>query len=206
MKLEIQKIFRSLIVKKMRKRVKMPAPKTIFCNMCLGGVVSHDLGLRFDSPTVNLAIPANEFVSMVSDIHQINNEITLKGDRGYPIGLLSGRYTILFIHYKTLEEAVDYWRRRSQRVNYDNPYMILVETATCSYEDLERFDNLSYKNKIALVHKEYPQIKCAKVINGYDGQNKNGEILSYTSIFGKRMYDQVDWVSFLELDNNSDAL
>ena len=204
--INIRKILRSLIVKQMRRTVKIPTPKTIFCNMCLGGVISHDLGLRFDSPTVNLAIPANEFVSIVSDINQINNEITLKGNNGYPIGLLSGKYSLHFIHYKTFAEAVDCWRRRSKRVNYDHPYMILVETSTCSYQDLEKFDSLPYKNKIALVHKKYPQIRCAKVINGYDCQSKNGGILNYTSILGKRMYDQVDWVSFLELDKNTDAL
>lgn len=77
--------------------------------------------------------------------------------------------------------------------------MILVETVTCSYSDLERFDKLPYKNKIALVHKEYPDIRCSKVINGFDGKNMHGEILSYTSFFGRRMYDQVNWFDFLEL-------
>ena len=35
------------------KRFKGPVP-SIICNNCLGGVVLHDLGLPFNTPTINL--------------------------------------------------------------------------------------------------------------------------------------------------------
>ena len=145
-------------------------------------------------------IPANEFVSLCENLCYIKEEICeIKSSKGYPIGRLGEKYTLHFIHYKSIDEAIQIWKRREKRVNYISPYIILVETASCRYEDLERFDRLPYSHKIALVHKEYAGISCARVIKGYDGKNLNGEILQFTSIWGTRRYDQIDWIQFLNL-------
>ena len=166
-----------------------------------GGVLSHDFNMRFSSPTVNLMIPGHEFVSLMKDPHQIELGISevMNSGKIYPVGLLGNKYHLHFIHYKSFKEAVATWRRRVARVDYESIYAVLVETVSCSYQDLEEFDKLPYKHKIALVHKDYPNIKCAKVIRGFDGKNLHGEILSYTGMTGHRLYDQVDWLEFLDL-------
>lgn len=51
--------------------IKRDQQRTVFCNMCLGGMVSHDLGLRFNSPFVNLMIPGSEYVELLSNRAQI---------------------------------------------------------------------------------------------------------------------------------------
>ena len=146
-------------------------------------------------------IPAGEFVDMVQDLKQIEGEITIRTDiqKPYPVGILNNLYTLHFIHYKSFEEAVETWSRRTSRMDKNEPYIILVETASCKYEDLIKFDKLPYKNKIALVHCYYPDIKCATVVKGYDGKNLHGEILNYTGLFGKRTYDDINWKDFLNL-------
>lgn len=176
-------------------------PRELYCVICVwGGGISHDFGLRFNSPTVNLMIPANEFVSLLSDINQVNDEIIkVSTEEKYPVGLLANQYMLHFIHFKTFNEAVSILRKRSRRINKYEPYLILVETASCSYRDIVKFDKLPYKHKIALVHCEYPSVKCAKVIRGFDGKNYHGDILQYTTLWGQRMYDQVDWIGFLNL-------
>ena len=174
----------------------------VFYVICAwGGVISHDYGLRFNSPTVNLMIPAGEFVDLIRDLNQIGGSITKKVDveKPYPVGLLNNKYTLHFMHYKTFEEAIDTWQRRVSRMDMNDPYIILVETASCSYDDLVKFEQLPYKNKIALVHCNYPDIQCSTVIKGFDGKNLHGEILNYKGLFGKRMYDDVDWRKFLNL-------
>jgi uncharacterized protein (DUF1919 family) len=130
----VQKKFRGFLLWIKRKDIDSQTQRTILCNMCLVGVIYHDLGLRFNSPTVNLMIPAGEFVSMLQDISQIDEEIEVKEDLGkpYPVGLLGDLYTLHFMHYKTFKEAVDTWRRRALRMDRSNPYIILVETASCS--------------------------------------------------------------------------
>lgn len=85
-------------------------------------------------------------------------------------------------------------------MDLENAYCILVETVSCKYEDLVAFDNLPFKHKIILVHKEYPELIHSQVIKGFDGKNLHGDILRFTDFFGSRMYDQVDWIRFLELN------
>ena len=196
-----KKFSRSIRLRIRTRNVDVNASRTILCNMCLGGVISHDYGFRFNSPTVNLMIPAREFVDLIRDLNQIGGSITKKVDveKPYPVGLLNNKYTLHFVHYKTFEEAIDTWKRRVSRMDMCEPYIILVETASCCYDDLVKFEQLPYKNKIALVHCNYPDIQCSTVINGFDGQNLHGEILNYKGLFGKRMYDDVDWRKFLNL-------
>lgn len=172
-----------------------------FYVICAWGGISHDFGLQFNSPTVNLMIPAGEFVELIRDLNQIEGDITRKEDikKPYPVGLLNNKYTLHFIHFKTFEDAVDTWQRRVSRMDMNEPYIILVETASCSYDDLVKFDQLPYNNKIALVHCYYPDIQCSTVIKDFDGKNLHGEILNYKGLFGKRMYDNVDWRKFLKL-------
>ena len=166
----------------------------------LGGVISHDFKMKFCSPTVNQMIPANEFVSLIENLDNLNGCFRFQdSDKMYPVGLLNDKYTVHFIHYKTFSKAVDTWKRRLSRMDYSEMYFILVETASCSYEDLVKFDSLPYEHKIALVHKNYPEIKSARVIKGFDGKNLHGEILSYQGLWGKRMYDQINWADFLNL-------
>ncbi len=197
----IKEYLRSIRLYKMRQHSKNDVDRTIFCNMCLGGVISHDFKLRFCSPTVNLMIPGHEFVEMMKNPRQLEGCITKVTDSGkkYPVGLLNNQYHLHFIHYKTFEEAVETWRRRVNRVDYSSIYAILVETASCNYQDLEKFDELPFKHKIALVHKTYPGIKCSKVIPNFDGKNLHGEILGYIGNTGRRLYDYVDWAEFLDL-------
>ena len=44
---------------------------TIICNMCLGGVLYHDFGQRFDSPFINLMIPGTDFVNLLANFDDI---------------------------------------------------------------------------------------------------------------------------------------
>lgn len=145
-------------------------------------------------------IPASEYVQMLNDLDCVNGDfIQISSDNPYPLALLANKYHIHFMHYSSYEDAISVWNKRVVRMDNANLYVILVETSSCTYEDLLNFDKLPYKNKNALVHKAYPELKCAKVIKNYDGKNLNGEILSYSSFGGARLYDQVDWRTFLNL-------
>ena len=74
---------------------------SIISNNCVGGCVLHDLGQRFDSPTVNVAIPFPDYIKMLKDIkyylHAEFEDITGDGKgieslRNVPKGLLGGGY------------------------------------------------------------------------------------------------------------------
>lgn len=51
-----------------RMRLANPNP-TVFASNCNGGVLTHDLGLQFKSPTVNLFIRPKEYVKFLGNLH-----------------------------------------------------------------------------------------------------------------------------------------
>ena len=173
---------------------------SIFCNNCIGAFIAHDLGLPFNSPTVNLMIPPHDFIEYISNLDKyINAKIEpIKYEATYPVALLGGKVHIHFIHYKTIEDATNAWKRREARINIKKSFFILVETDGCTYEDLIRFNNLPYLNKIALTHKQYPKIDCSHYIKGYE--NKSGVIDAYRfhKILPLRKYDQYNWLKFFK--------
>lgn len=77
-------------------------------------------------------------------------------------------------------------------------YFILIETDGCTYEDLVRFDNLPYQNKVALTHIPYPQISCAFCIKGYEHRKEVTDSYRFHKILPMRKYDQFKWQRFLK--------
>ena len=78
----------------------------------MAGIIYHELGLKFNSPTINLYIKKEEFLNLVNHLKEYKNakmiEIKEK-DIDYPIGkLINKKYgdiTIYFMHYNSFEEA-----------------------------------------------------------------------------------------------------
>lgn len=198
----VWKLFRGIRLRYKRMFIKSNSSRTIICNNCLGGVVASDFGLRFCSPFVNLWIPTNHYVEMLNNITSLRSysiqNITMKNGT-YPVGLLNDKWELHFMHYKSFEEAVSKWKERVERMDLQNLYVICVETHSATYEDMVNFDQLPLKNKIIITHKDYPEIESAVTINNYDGLNVNGEILKPSNRWGKRLYDQVNWIKFLDL-------
>lgn len=172
---------------------------SIFCNNCIGAFVAHDYNLPFNSPTVNLMIPPSEFIEYIEhlDIYKDAKIEDISGDKKWPEGLLDNKIHINFIHYKTFQDGVNAWKRRAQRINKSKMFLILVETDGCTYNDLVRFNNLNYPNKVALTHIPYPDIKCAFQIKGYEKKGAVTDSYRYYKILPKRFYDQFNWLKFL---------
>lgn len=65
---------------------------SLFCNNCTGGVILHDLGLRFNSPTINLNIQPREFINFVNNLRDyMRCELEEIHDASvdFPVGRLS---------------------------------------------------------------------------------------------------------------------
>lgn len=79
---------------------------------CNGGIVSHDLGLQFRSPTVNLFIPANDFIKFCENLeHYLNidelvecSDIAKTKGANYPVAYLDD-ILLFLVHYSSVEEA-----------------------------------------------------------------------------------------------------
>ena len=66
----------------------------------------------------------------------------------------------------------------------------------CTKEHLERFDKLTYKNKVVFTHKPYSEIKSAFYIEGFEKNGEVGALYEYSGWTGKKYYDKFDYVSW----------
>ena len=172
---------------------------SIISSNCNGAFMYKDLGLPYLSPTVNLSIEMNDFVKMVKSLeYYMNIEVVeLKGEAKYPVGLL-GDIKINFLHYRSFEDAVEKWKERKRRINWDNLFIVGTERWNCSYETIGDFEQLPYENKILFTHIEYPEFDSTYYIKGFEGQKYLGVLVDYKQQFFQRRYlDDFDYVSFL---------
>lgn len=162
-------------------------------------MISHDLLQPHLSPTVNLFMCPKDYISFLSHLEEcLSSEMhEVVGDCAYPVGELNG-CQIHFMHYHSFDEAARKWKERSKRINFENLLVIFVERDGCTYDDLLAFDKLPFKNKVAVVHKSYPEIKSALVFPGYENSAEVGKITDWTSrLSGRKIYDKVDWITIL---------
>ena len=181
---------------------------TLICNNCLGGMVSHDFGQQFRSPTVNLFFPKFSFFDFVEHMdHYLNQELEDGGineNPKYPIGILKGDETmpdisVHFMHYKSFKDAKEKWDSRKQRINKDNLFVVWT-FAFDKYteEEYKRFEALPVKKKVGFVNRKElcEQYDSLYYIKGFESRNSLGNILEYCSLFGDRYYDQFDFAKW----------
>ncbi len=123
-----------------------PTP-TIICSTCIGGMISHNLGLKFMSPTVNIWMIPSDLVKFVSHIDRyVNAPIVFKKSNDYPIGKIED-ITVYFQHYTTEEEARKKWDERKKRIDKDNLY-IITDDKNLTSEEITTLRNVSYKRLV----------------------------------------------------------
>ena len=176
---------------------------SVLCNNCVGGIYCHDLGIRFNSPFVNLNIAQEDFPYLVENIKEyMNLEIKeVPSDKTYPVGVFDTNQTSLrpiiieFIHYKTFDEAINKWNERRSRINYDNIRVILDITSRPDLEDFgfDDFYKLPYKKIILTGGSEG---FCKYRIKFKNEPFEIGRILKYYSFY-KRYSDKFNYKKFL---------
>lgn len=90
---------------------------TIFSTNCIGGVIYHNLGLKFLSPTINLWISPEDYIKLLKDpqkylLNSDMHEIKMK-NIDYPVGRLND-ITIYGQHYINFDELKYKWNERKK--------------------------------------------------------------------------------------------
>jgi len=172
---------------------------SIISSNCNGGCILHDLGMRFNSPFVNLWIKPKDFLKLLKDIHHyMSCDIVFTKEEGihYPVGLLDD-VRIYFQHYKTEQEAKSKWMDRVKRINYSNLFVMFSDRDGCTESDLKEFDQLPFENKVVFVHKPHPEINSAFYIRGFEEEESVGICSRYKSPFTlEKFYDDFDYVGW----------
>ena len=174
---------------------------------CTGGILSHDLGLQFKSPTVNLFFRAEDFIKFCENlkyylaidefIECTDSEII--EDRKYPIAYL-GDLLVFLVHYNSVEKAQNKWNERKKRINWDNIVIINTDREGMTEELKERFEVLPYR-KVMFTHLPDEIHSSCYYIKGYEKDDCVGIITDHDTWDGKRPVDQFDWVKFINGDS-----
>lgn len=177
---------------------------SLIASNCNGGFILHDLGLRFNSPFVNLWIKPRDYIRMLRNLKgflETPLQFVKEDGISHPVGEING-VRIYFQHYLSEEEAMEKWTSRKSRMNYDNLFVLFTDRDGCTYEDLIAFDNLPIKNKIVFTKKEYPDIKSSFYIKGFENQPEVGQCFEYMPHkLGYKYYDQFDYVGWFNSQN-----
>jgi uncharacterized protein (DUF1919 family) len=189
---------REEINKENRSRLKNSNFSVIASN-CNGAFILHDLGVKFNSPTVNLFLYPTDFLKLLKNLKyymSLELEFVKKDNIEYPVGKLDD-ILLYFMHYESEQEAKSKWNERKLRINYDNLFIIMTDRDGCTKQDLEEFDKLDYKNKIIFTHINYPNIKSSVYIKGFENESQIGHIYEFKNEnTGEKYYDDFDYVSW----------
>lgn len=181
---------------------------TLLANNCNGGFIYHDLGIKFNSPTINLFFVNDHFFTFLEHLSEyIQQELKLattpivKPEIDYPVFQLGGSNNLPvielhFMHYHSEEAARDSWTKRVKRIDLSNLFVIFTFFDNTDEQWLKRFDNIPIKNKIAFVNHPYPSIKSAFYIKGYE-ETGLGRLNDYINLRGQRKYDSFNFINWL---------
>ena len=102
-------------------------PPTIFAPMCWGGVTYHSLGLRFESPFINMFLKEDDYMMFINSPKEyMQKELEYKETawneimkKNYPVAQC-GDIELHFNHYDSFEKAKSCWDTRKKRIKWDN--------------------------------------------------------------------------------------
>ena len=127
---------------------------SILANNCAAGRMLHDLGLRLDTPTVNLWMTFSDFLSFAEGLPgSLEGELrdVRDADERNPVGdlLFAGRSVRLhFLHEATFERAKADWERRRGRVDPARLFLVATDNSDAKPDELDRFLRLPWPKKM----------------------------------------------------------
>ena len=183
---------------KMRDALANTTP-TFLCPNCIGGILFHDLGLQFRSPTINLMMSQTDFVNFVLYMDDyLAQELSFfkHPEYDFPCAHL-GNITLHFTHYHTEEEAARKWAERSARIDRDNLFVFLEERDGLTREDILWLGSMHARGLVVFTANAYPDIPYALQIPKYAADGEVGNILAKSywddSHEYEKYFDFVKW-------------
>lgn len=171
---------------------------SIISNNCWGGHVYRRFGLPYLSPTVGLYFYADEYINFLSDLEKnlygdiriINcldskykDDLLRKNQNDVVIGLINDAVEVVFLHYHSPEEAIEKWRRRSERVNFNNLIVKFSQMNNCSHSNLVAFNAMDFKKKVLFLASEEEYVNGV-VIKRY---TTDDQVIDDTTYYAKHI-------------------
>ena len=168
----MQRKKRDRLAAKMRKNLQT-TDFTIISQNCIGGILYHDMGLQFTSPTINLYLTGKDFVTFTVNLdYYLSLKLRMTWGEEYPIGYL-GDIAIYFMHYHTCQEAEKMWERRKRRINWEKIVVLCTDMEEFTDEVYEQWKQISYPKVLFTAKHEYANTSDAVFFPEYE---KNGKV------------------------------
>jgi uncharacterized protein (DUF1919 family) len=177
---------------------------TIISNNCVAGWIYQKLGLPYTTPTIGLFFFSDDYIKFLENLEYyirspLNFTKTSKHPEAnevlkvhpYPIGLLGDDVEIQFIHFKKEEDAAEKWKRRIERINFSNLFIIYSDRDNFREEYLHRYEKLSFRNKIFFSSKPFEQ-SFVVFIEDYKREVQVGEFLDREY---EKYFNVVKWLN-----------
>lgn len=191
---------------RMRRALRNTAP-SFLCPNCIGGILFHDLGLQFRSPTVDTMMNQRDFVKFVLDLDGYLDrepEFFRHPEYDFPCAGL-GDVTVCFTHYRTGQEAAEKWRRRRARIDRDNLFVLALERDGLTGEDILSLGRIKARGLVVFTANAYPDIPYALQLPKYQAAGEVGNILAKSLWNGSREYERYfDFVGWFNKKNDGD--
>lgn len=160
---------------------------SIIASNCVGGVLYHDYGMPFLSPTINLFFEDDGFLKFAANFKEYM-ELDLTEDtsckEAYPVGVL-GDIKIHFLHYRSFQEAKDKWTERSGRIDYDRIIFVFVARRELTERQWKSYGNLNAP-RLMINFQEGPEERFVLRIP----QKYRDMLFHFVGITGKRYYEK----------------
>lgn len=190
---------RKKYIKNIRNKFDYRQKPTILSSNCIAGIIYHNLGLKFNSPTINLYIKGPDFVKFVSDLEKyIDSELIFVENHknGYPICKLHD-ISIHFNHYESFEEAEEKWKKRINRIDFNNIY-IITHINHLNDQDIELLSKVKCKKKILFTNQPRKDINFSYYLSKYKNHNLVGQY-AIRGIDGfrefEKSFDYTEWLN-----------
>lgn len=183
---------------------------SIISNNCWGGMVYQKLNLPYLSPTIGLYFYADDYIKFVSNLEyylsiepviidkeqsKYKNELSkLKVYRYFPIGKIDD-VEIIFLHYRSDNEAIEKWEKRKKRIDMNNVIIKFNDQNNCTEEHLKSFDLIDYRNKICFIAQNKYFGK-----NSYIIKQRNSEYVRSDMRAFKRPLNIINYINMLKED------
>lgn len=190
--------------KRMRSRLKSENI-TFLCPNCIGGILFHDLGLEFQSPTINLMMTQHDFLKFITDPEKYLNgklEFFEHESKAYPCAKLYD-ITVNFTHYETKEEAESKWNLRKLRIDKDNTFIFLMERDGLTKQDIMSLGKLPVRGILVFTANDYPDIPYTLFLPKYNADGEVGNILKKSHLNRSREYEK--YFDFVKWFNEADG-
>lgn len=180
---------------------------TLVCSNCTGGFLYHWLGLKFNSPFINLYMSPADFLTALENFDEFLHtpfKEDIESNHPYPVGIGIKNTRVHFVHYNTFSEAIEKWEERKKRINLENMAIMLTNFHGKGAMDnniVQRFEKLPFKHKV--VFTAYPtRYKSAFHLKGFEKvQSQRNIYATQNPITCKRYIDQFNYVDFFNQCN-----